>query len=97
MLLRMIKGDVGEWVYTANIGPLPGTQVKIPVPFVTSKVDGSLMHAVQRIGTQIPQLQHAAGARAKLAVEVFIRATLSMLTTFLRPLHITAHFVNLVH
>ena len=45
---KMIKGDVGEWVYTANIGPLPGPQVKIPVPFVTSKVDGSLMHAVPK-------------------------------------------------
>ena len=45
---KMIKGDVGEWVYTANIGPLPGTQVKIPAPFVTSKVDGSLMHAVPK-------------------------------------------------
>ena len=45
---KMIKGDVGEWVYTANIGPLPGPQVTIPVPFVTSKVDGSLMHAVPK-------------------------------------------------
>ena len=43
---KMIQGDVGSWVYTANVGPLPGLQVKVPVPFVTAKADGSLMHAV---------------------------------------------------
>ena len=43
---KMIQGDVGEWVYTANVGPLPGLQVKVTVPFVTAKADGSLMHAV---------------------------------------------------
>ena len=38
----MLRGDLAEWVYVANVGPLPEPQVKVPVPFVTSL----MMHAV---------------------------------------------------
>ena len=43
---KMLRGDLAEWVYVANVGPLPAPQVKVPVPFVTSKIERSLMHAV---------------------------------------------------
>ena len=38
--------ELAEWVPFSNLGPLPGPQVKVPVAFVTSRIDGALMHAV---------------------------------------------------
>ena len=43
---KMLRGELAEWVYIANVGQLPPPQVKVPVPFVTSLMDGALMHAV---------------------------------------------------
>ena len=43
---KMLRGELAEWVYVANVGQLPEPQVKVPVPFVTSLMDGALMHAV---------------------------------------------------
>ena len=92
---KMLRGELAEWVYVANVGQLPEPQVKVPVPFVTSLMDGALMHAVcLMIGTLTHQPQHVDGARVELVAVVFIQEILNMLMMFLRPLHMVARFAR---
>ena len=71
---KMIKGDVGEWVLYCKHWTVAWTASQdYRFHLSLRKLTGPLMHAVPKDwGTQIPQLQHAAGARAKLTVEVFL-------------------------